>query len=82
MKVAEKATDRTAEVHIYVSGRVQPLEEYGQYISAEDKAICCYIPVDEDHKIRIGGKFSGTVRIRSVRDAQKLMEKTDVEHRL
>ncbi|KAF1845751.1 uncharacterized protein K460DRAFT_355525 [Cucurbitaria berberidis CBS 394.84] len=60
MKVAEKATDRGAEVHMYVEGKLQALEEYGQYISVEDHAICCYVPVDEGHKIKIGAKFSGT----------------------
>ncbi|CAO2648918.1 Nn.00g098670.m01.CDS01 [Neocucurbitaria sp. VM-36] len=60
MKVAEKATDRTAEVHIYAEGKVNALEEYGEYISSEDKAICCYVPVEEGFKIRIRGKFSGT----------------------
>ena len=61
MKVIEKGVDRTAYVHVFVHGRVHPLEEYGQYVDARDGAICCYIAVEEDHKIRIDGKFKGTV---------------------
>ncbi|KAH7073005.1 hypothetical protein BKA63DRAFT_567585 [Paraphoma chrysanthemicola] len=60
MKVVEKETDRRAEVHIYVEGKVEPLAEYGEYIDSKDKAVCCYIPVVEGHKVRIGGKFTGT----------------------
>ncbi|KAL5122011.1 hypothetical protein ACEQ8H_000227 [Pleosporales sp. CAS-2024a] len=60
MKVIERDTDRKAEVHIYVEGQVDALEEYGEYIDAKDSAICCYVPVQENHNVRIGGKFSGT----------------------
>jgi hypothetical protein len=63
MKVVEKDTDRNAEVHVYVEGVVKPLCEYGEYIDAKDKAICCYIPVVEGHKVKISGKFAGTVSI-------------------
>jgi hypothetical protein len=62
MKVIEKATDRKAEAHVHVEGRVLPLEEYGEYVDPVDKAICCYVPVEEGHKVKIGGRFSGTVR--------------------
>lgn len=61
MKVTEKGTDRTAEAHIHVEGRVSALEEYGQYVDGHDKAICCYVPVEEGHKVKIEGRFSGTV---------------------
>jgi hypothetical protein len=61
MKVVEKGTDRFAEVHACVEGAVKPLGEYGQYIDANDKAICCYVPVVEGHKVQIRGKFTGTV---------------------
>lgn len=61
MKVTEKGADRTAYVHVFVHGRVSPLEEYGQYIDARDGAICCYVAVEEGHKIRIDGRFKGTV---------------------
>lgn len=61
MKVAETSTDRWAEAHLYVEGKVKELEEYGQYVDTTDKALCCYIPVEEGHKIKIGGRFSGTV---------------------
>ncbi|KAJ4370673.1 hypothetical protein N0V83_005194 [Neocucurbitaria cava] len=60
MKVAEKASDRTAEVHIRVEGQAKALKEYGEYISSEDKAICCYVPVEEGDTIKIEGVFSGT----------------------
>ncbi|KAF2630893.1 hypothetical protein BU25DRAFT_455948 [Macroventuria anomochaeta] len=59
MKVIEKGADRTAHANIYVEGRVQPLEEYGEYVDARDKAICCYVAVEEGHKIRVDGRFSG-----------------------
>ena len=62
MKVLEKATDRRAEAHIYVDGRVHELEEYGEYVDPVDKAICCYVPIEEGHRVKIGGRFSGTVR--------------------
>ncbi|KAF1914952.1 hypothetical protein BDU57DRAFT_308819 [Ampelomyces quisqualis] len=60
MKVVEKGTDRFAEVHVYVEGNVKSLGEYGEYIDAKDKAICCYVPVVEGHKVKIRGKFTGT----------------------
>jgi hypothetical protein len=53
MKVIEKATDRKAEAHIYVEGQVLPLEEYGEYIDPGDKAICCYVPLEEGHQVRL-----------------------------
>lgn len=61
MKVIEKGTDRTAYVHIYAKGRVDPLEEYGQYIDSRDRAMCCYVAVEEGHEIKIDGRFSGVV---------------------
>ncbi|KAF1929510.1 uncharacterized protein M421DRAFT_3981 [Didymella exigua CBS 183.55] len=63
MKVIEKGTDRTAFAHITVEGRVNPLEEYGQYIDVRDKAICCYVAVEEGQKLRIKGSFSGLTLI-------------------
>ena len=68
MKVIEKGADRTAFAHIYVKGRVQPLEEYGQYVDAHDRAICCYVAVEEGHNIRVDGRFSGLVS-RNFREA-------------
>ncbi|KAH6612655.1 hypothetical protein C7974DRAFT_290446, partial [Boeremia exigua] len=59
MKVIEKGADRTADAHLYLEGRVTPLEEYGQYIDASDKAICCYVATEEGHKFRIDCRFSG-----------------------
>jgi hypothetical protein len=61
MKVSKKATDRRAEAHICVEGKMQELEEYGEYVDPVDKAICCYVPVEEGDKVKIGGRFSGTV---------------------
>jgi hypothetical protein len=63
MKFVEKGTDRRAEAHIYVEGRVKELQEYAEYIDPVDKAIGCYIPVEEGHKVKIGGRFSGTTLI-------------------
>ena len=81
MKVVENATDRRAESHIYVEGRVDPLEEYGQYIDPKDKAICCYVPVEEGHKVKIGGKFSGTVSLSLfVTCIWANFENTDLDH--
>jgi hypothetical protein len=62
MKVKETGVDRTAFAHITVEGRVNPLEEYGQYVDAHDKALCCYVAVEEGHKLRVKGNFSGLVR--------------------
>lgn len=62
MKVVEKGTDRTAYVHMYVKGQVNPLNEHGQYIDARDRAICCYVAVEEGHEIKIDGRFTGVVR--------------------
>lgn len=62
MKVVENAAERTADAHIFVEGRVKPLEEYGQYVDGHDKALCCYVPVEEGHKIRVDTRFAGTVR--------------------
>lgn len=61
MKVIEKAGDRTAYAQVFVEGCVQPLEEYGRYVDARDGAVCCYIAVEEGHKVRIDGRFSGAV---------------------
>jgi hypothetical protein len=61
MKVLEKGNDRTAYVHVYVKGQVNPLNEYGQYIDARDRAVCCYVAVEEGHEIKIDGRFNGVV---------------------
>jgi hypothetical protein len=61
MKVIEKGTDRKAEVHFYVRGRVPPVDEYGEYVDPVDNAICCFVPVEEGQKIGVNGKFGGTV---------------------
>ena len=61
MKVAERDTNRTAEVHICVEGKLQPLKEYGQYVDPTDGAICCYVAVEEEDKIKFDGRFTGTV---------------------
>ncbi|KAH7401836.1 hypothetical protein DE146DRAFT_631127 [Phaeosphaeria sp. MPI-PUGE-AT-0046c] len=63
MRVIEKGTDRTAVVNINVDGRVKPLEEYGEYVDPDDKAICCYVPVEVKQKIKFSGKFSGTTQV-------------------
>ncbi|KAF2854661.1 hypothetical protein T440DRAFT_551738 [Plenodomus tracheiphilus IPT5] len=60
MKVVEQATDRTAHVHMYVEGKLVPVSEYGDYVDLADNAICCYVPLEEDQTIRVGGRFSGT----------------------
>jgi hypothetical protein len=65
MKVAEKESDRTAEVHLRAGAIVDPLAEFGEYVDPDDGAICCYVPVpvEEKQKIWISGKFSGTVSL-------------------
>jgi hypothetical protein len=62
MKVIEKGTDRAANAHLYMHGRVPPLDEYGEFVNSEDKAIECFVPVEEGQQIKIGGRWSGTVR--------------------
>ena len=64
MRVTEKDTDRTAEVHICVEGQLPPLKEYGQYIDPTDGAICCYVAVEAGDKIKLDGRFTGTVSYR------------------
>lgn len=61
MKVFEKETDRKANAHIFALGRVKELEEYGQYVDPVDKALCCYVPVEEGMVVKVGGRFTGTV---------------------
>lgn len=61
MKVMEKDTDRKAEIHVHVEGQLEALEEYGEYIDTNDKAFCSYVPVDEGDKVKVFGRFSGTV---------------------
>jgi hypothetical protein len=63
MKVIEKGTDRKAEVNIFVEGQLSALEEYGEYIDPRDNAICAYVVLDEGHKPRVSGRFTGTVGV-------------------
>lgn len=65
MKVIEKGTDRRAEVHLHAQGVIDPLDEYGEYVDPVDNAICCFVPVEEGQKIRVDGRFNGTVSIDS-----------------
>ncbi|KAF3006052.1 hypothetical protein E8E13_010891 [Curvularia kusanoi] len=60
MKVTEQGTDRTADAHIRVGGKIPVLREYGQYIDTRDGAICCYVPVDEEDEIMFDITFHGT----------------------
>lgn len=66
MKVQEKGTDRRAELHVHVQEQVEELAEYNQYVDPEDKAVCCYVPVEEGRIIKIAGKFNGTVSVTTV----------------
>ncbi|KAF2683233.1 hypothetical protein K458DRAFT_404821 [Lentithecium fluviatile CBS 122367] len=50
MRVEEKDSNR----------RVLELDGYGQFVDDVDKAICCYVPVEEGTVIKISGKFNGT----------------------
>ncbi|KAI4941817.1 hypothetical protein J4E86_010328 [Alternaria arbusti] len=59
MRVIERDTDRKAQVNIFVKCQVQALEEYGEYVDPRDNAICCYVPIDEGHQPKVGGRFSG-----------------------
>ncbi len=61
MRVSENDTDRKAEVHLHKEGKVPPLAEYGEYIDEKDGAICCYVPLTEDDKVKIRTNFQGTV---------------------
>ena len=61
MKVQEKGTDRKAEVHLHVHETVDDLQEYGEYVDPVDKAICCYVAVEEGNIIKVTGRFNGTV---------------------
>jgi hypothetical protein len=61
MRVEEKDSDRKLEVHLHQQGKVQELEEFGQFVDPVDNAICCYVPVEEEMAIKLRGKFTGTV---------------------
>lgn len=61
MKVVEKDTDRTAEVHLHADGVIKHLDEYGEYVDPVDNAICCFVPVELGQKITVEGKFKGNV---------------------
>ncbi|USP79903.1 hypothetical protein yc1106_07177 [Curvularia clavata] len=61
MKVIEEGTDRSAEIHFYVEGSVDPLREYGEYVAA-DYAVCCYVAVEKGNKPKISGTFRGTTK--------------------
>ncbi|KAL1595722.1 hypothetical protein SLS60_009411 [Paraconiothyrium brasiliense] len=60
MKVQEKGTDRRAELRVHVQEQVEELAEYGQYIDPDDKAICCYVPVEDGSVVKVAGRFHGT----------------------
>jgi len=61
MKVFEKGTDRTANLHLYNSEMAEPLDEFGEFINSEDKAFECFVPVEDGQQIKVAGRFSGTV---------------------
>ncbi|KAF2790732.1 hypothetical protein K505DRAFT_390444 [Melanomma pulvis-pyrius CBS 109.77] len=63
MKVIEKGTDRSANVHLLRHQRVPPLDEYGELVNSDDKAIECFVAVEEGQQIKIGGRFSGTTMV-------------------
>jgi hypothetical protein len=60
MKVKEKNSNRRCEVHLYSLGSTKPLDEFGEYVDPNDGAVCCFVPVEERQKIKIGGKLRGT----------------------
>jgi hypothetical protein len=82
MKVIEKGTDRTATAHLYLHGRVPPLDEYGEFVNSDDKAIECFIPVEEGQQIKVGGRFDGTVSGRYLKTPRRLTltRWTDTNH--
>ncbi|KAF2474981.1 uncharacterized protein BDR25DRAFT_340611 [Lindgomyces ingoldianus] len=59
MKVHEKGSDRKAEVEFWVLGGVSPCDEYGEHI-AGDGAICCFVPVEANQRIKLYTHFAGT----------------------
>jgi hypothetical protein len=63
MKVAEKNSDRSAEVHLYVEGSTEALDEFNEYMDTADGAINCFVPIDLNNKVRVGGRFDGTVSV-------------------
>jgi len=77
MRVLEKDTDRKAQVNIYVKGQVQALKEYGEYVDPRDNAICCYVPIDEGHQPKVGGRFSGKVTITYINSSEVSDKITD-----
>lgn len=61
MRVEEKDCDRKAEVRLHRHARIEPLDEYSEYIDSQDKAVCCYIPVSSGDQIKLAVAFWGTV---------------------
>lgn len=62
MRVQEKDSDRTAEVHLHAFGENFELNEYGQYVDPIDKSISSYVAVEEGMRIKVDAKFSGLVK--------------------
>ncbi|KAF2708572.1 hypothetical protein K504DRAFT_380565 [Pleomassaria siparia CBS 279.74] len=60
MKVIEKGTDRKAEVHMFVEGSVAELDEYAERVNPVDKAIECFVAVEEGQHPKIGGRLWAT----------------------
>jgi len=77
MRVIERDTDRKAQVNIFVKCQVQALEEYGEYVDPRDNAICCYVPIDEGHQPKVGGRFSGKVTITYINSSELSNETKD-----
>jgi len=61
MKVQEEDTDRRAVAHLHIRGTAEALREYGEYIDEDDKAICCYVAVEDGDELEVKCKFWGTV---------------------
>jgi hypothetical protein len=66
MKVIEKDTNRSAQVHLHALGVVNPLDEYGEWVDPADNALCCFVPVEGGQKIKVEGRFAGTVGTHSI----------------
>jgi hypothetical protein len=62
MKVSEDQSDRKVEAHVYEEGKVNALDEYGQYVDPIDGALCCYVAVEDCKPLWVAGALSGTVR--------------------
>ncbi|KAF2749306.1 hypothetical protein M011DRAFT_304003 [Sporormia fimetaria CBS 119925] len=56
----ENGIDRTAEVHL-CDARGKPLDEYDEFEAEDEKAVCCYVPVEAGRKVNLLAEVNGSM---------------------